>query len=183
MRKIFILSLALLLCSCRASSSQEVRRPAVAGAFYPIDRQRLEEKIRGFLDSTEKINIDGRIIAIVVPHAGYDYSGGVAAYSYKQLEGRMINTAVIICNSHTGYVSGIAIDTTDAWQTPLGLVNIDNDLADRLVNAHEEIKYNRELHKRDHTIEVQLPFLQTVLKGDFKIVTILFGNNFDDTYY
>jgi AmmeMemoRadiSam system protein B/AmmeMemoRadiSam system protein A len=182
MRKIFILSLVLLLLSCRASSSQEVRRPAVAGAFYPLDKQRLKEKIRGFLDSAEKINIDGTVIAIVVPHAGYDYSGEVAAYSYKQLEGRMINTAVIICNSHTGYFSGIAIDAADAWQTPLGLVNIDNDLADRLVNAHEEIKYNSELHRRDHTIEVQVPFLQALLKENFKIVPILFGNTYDDTY-
>ncbi len=182
MKKIFILTVLVFLCSCSPSSSQEVRGPAVAGAFYPADKEAIEKKIQGYLGNVEEVDVDGRIVAIIVPHAGYDYSGQVAAYSYKQLEGRQIDTAVIICNSHAGYFTGIAIDEKDAWQTPLGLVMIDNALADTLVNADAAIQYNSNAHRNDHTIEVQLPFLQSVLKGDFKIVPVLFGNTADDSY-
>ncbi|NQT75708.1 MAG: AmmeMemoRadiSam system protein B [Candidatus Omnitrophica bacterium] len=182
MKKIFILTVLVFLCSCSPSSSQEIRKPAVAGAFYPADKEAIEKKIQGYLENVEKIDIGGRIIAIIVPHAGYDYSGQVAAYSYKQLEGRAVNTAVIICNSHTAYFSGIAIDEKDAWQTPLGLVMVDNALADKLVNADAAIQYNSNAHRNDHTIEVQLPLLQSTLKGAFKIVPVLFGNTADDSY-
>jgi len=182
MRKIFILVLAVFLFSCSSSSSEEVRRPAVAGAFYPADKKVLTRMIKGFLDNVERVDIEGEILAIIVPHAGYVYSGQVAAYSYKQLQGRKTKRVVLICNSHTAYFSGIAIDGQDAWQTPLGLVRVDKDLADRLVESDGSIEYDSSAHGRDHTLEVQLPFLQTVLQGDFKIVSILFGNTHDNSH-
>lgn len=182
MKKTFILVLVIFLFSCDSFSSEEVRRPAVAGAFYPANKERLKEKIQKCLENVEKIDIDGRIIAIIVPHAGYDYSGQVAGYSFKQLEGCQIDTTVIICNSHTAYFTGIAVDDRDAWQTPLGLIMIDKALADKLVNGDKEIQYNSNVHRNDHTIEVQIPFLQTVLKPNFRIVPVLFGNAHDDAY-
>ena len=112
----------------------------------------------------------------MVPHAGYAFSAPVAAHSYKQLQDKKINTAVIICNSHTAYFDGIAIDESDAWQTPLGLVEVDKELAGKLVKQNDVIKFNSDVHKDDHTLEVQIPFLQVVLDGRFKIVPILFGN-------
>lgn len=182
MKRIIIFTFLVFLFSCTPSSSQEIRRPAAAGTFYPADKERLKGKIQRFLDIVEKVDIDGRVVAIIVPHAGYDYSGQVAAYGFRQLEGRRIDTAVIICNSHTAYFTGVAVDDTDAWQTPLGLVEIDSALADKLVTSDEEIKYNEEVHRYDHTIEVEVPFLQAVLKSDFKIVPILFGNTYGDAY-
>ncbi|MFH0923804.1 MAG: AmmeMemoRadiSam system protein B, partial [Candidatus Falkowbacteria bacterium] len=124
----------------------------------------------------------GRVKAIMAPHAGYDFSAPVAAYSFARLKGRKINTAVIICNSHSSYFDGIALDDSDTWQTPLGLVEVDKDLAGKLVKADDAIKYSSEAHKTDHVLEVQLPFLQTVLSGEFKIVPILFGNTHNDDY-
>ena len=182
MKKLFVLTLIVFLFSCSSSSSEEIRKPAVAGAFYPADKEELASMIDIFLDNAEKLDIDGKNFTIIVPHAGYVYSGQVASYGFKQLEGRRINSVVLICNSHTAYFSGIAIDGSDLWQTPLGLVKVDKDLADRLVKSNEAIRYNSSAHRDDHTLEVQLPFLQRVLKKDFKIVPILFGNTDIDTY-
>lgn len=159
-----------------------IRQPAVAGQFYPGEAVGLKEKINKYLAAVPEQKLDGRVKAIIVPHAGYDYSAPVAAYSYQQLKDRQINTAVIICNAHAAYFNGIAIDDHDAWQTPLGLVAVDQALAQKLAKADKAIDFNSSAHVRDHTLEVQLPFLQTVLAGDFKIVPVLFGNNDDNSY-
>jgi len=159
-----------------------IRNPAVAGAFYPGEASRLEFKINKYLKEVLDKKIDGEVKAIMVPHAGYDFSGGVAAYGYKLLEGKKIDTVIIICNSHTDYFEGIAVDDSDAWETPLGQVEVNKELAEKLVNSSAAINYNGKAHVSDHTLEVQLPFLQVVLKEDFKIVPILFGNSHDSAY-
>ncbi|MDP3043033.1 MAG: AmmeMemoRadiSam system protein B [bacterium] len=188
---------------------ENIRQPAVAGQFYPADASELKNKIEKYLreatshSAFAEASADrqpspsqgegatspltplargGGVKAIMSPHAGYDFSAPVAAYAYKQLQGRKIHTAVIICNSHSSYFDGIAVDDSDGWQTPLGLVEVDKDLADKLVKADDAIKYNSGAHKTDHVLEVQLPFLQTVLSGEFKIVPILFGNTRNDDY-
>ncbi len=182
MKKIFVLAFTVFLFSCTSSSSQEVRKPQVAGAFYPGNKEVLKGQIDEFLTNVEKSGRKGRILAIVVPHAGYVYSGQVAAYSFKELEGQEVNSVVIICNAHSAQFSGIAVDASDIWQTPLGMVKVDKDLADKLVKGDEIIKYNSNAHISDHTIEVQLPFLQRVLKGEFKIVPVLFGDTDRNSY-
>lgn len=181
-KKILVLTLVLFLFSCTSSSSEVVRESAVAGAFYPADKEELTAMIGDFLDNTKEVDVKGDIIAVVVPHAGYVYSGHVAAHGFKQLQGRKINTVAIICNSHTAHFAGIVIDDADSWKTPLGIVEVDKRLTGKLVNASNAINYNKALHQHDHTIEVQIPFLQTVLKGNFKIAPILFGNSYDDSY-
>ena len=156
----------------------DIRQPAVAGQFYPSEAGQLADKINKYLSLVPEQKPDGRVVkAVMVPHAGYDFSAPVAAYSFNQLKGRRINTAVIICNAHAAHFNGIVIDGHDAWQTPLGLVEADKNLAGKLIKTDDTIYFNSEVHVRDHTLEVQLPFLQTVLKGDFKIVPILFGSN------
>ncbi|MBU1852693.1 MAG: AmmeMemoRadiSam system protein B [Candidatus Omnitrophica bacterium] len=182
MKKILILTVLMSLLSCSSSSSEEPRRPAVSGAFYPADEARLKEMLNGFLADVRKHDIEGRILAIVVPHAGYVYSGQVAAYGFKQLEGRKVSSAILICNSHTARFPGIAIDGYSTWKTPLGLIALDKEIGDKIVRTDSIFQYNSPVHERDHTIEVQLPFLQTVLDGDFKIVPMLFGNSYDDSY-
>jgi len=182
MKRIVFFMFLTFLFSCTNVSSEEIRRPAVERAFYPEDKEELAKTINKFLNNAGKLEKKGDILAIVVPHAGYVYSGQVAAYSFKQLQGHKINRAVLICSSHTARFTGIAVDGSDAWQTPLGLVKVDKDLADRLVKGNEGIRYNSKVHQRDHTLEVQVPFLQMVLEGDFKIVPILFGNTHDDSY-
>ncbi len=182
-----IFTILLTACDRQADKPMEqsyknIRQPAVAGQFYTADASQLRLEIEKYLAKAKIEKIKANIKAIMVPHAGYIYSAPVAAYSFKQLQDKEIKTAVIICNSHTTYFNGVAIDDSDAWQTPLGLVAIDKNLADKLVESEEAIKYNSQAHIADHTLEIQLPFLQTVLKDGFKIVPILFGNTYDDSY-
>ena len=170
-------------CSNNNMESSKIRAPAVAGQFYPADPDKLKEKIEKYLDDAKsglELALNPR--AIIVPHAGYDYSGVVAAHAFNALKEKEIKTVVIISNSHTDYFSGIAIDDSDAWETPLGQVPLESELADRLVESSEGIKFNSDVHTSDHTLEVQLPFLQTVLKDGFKIVPIVFGNTGGQVY-
>ncbi|MFH0891355.1 MAG: AmmeMemoRadiSam system protein B [Candidatus Falkowbacteria bacterium] len=156
--------------------NDKIRHPAVAGQFYPRDPESLRADIRHFLDEAAVVNIDhDEVRAIMAPHAGYAFSGQTAAYAYKQIEGRKIGTVVIICDSHTARFSGIAIDDSDTWETPLGTVAVDKELGNRLARAGGSIAYNGLYHEDDHTLEVQLPFLQTVIRGEFKILPVLFG--------
>ena len=162
----------------------KVREPAVAGQFYSEKAKQLTEEVEKYLDEAGDVSgVDPATVrAIMVPHAGHVFSGLVAAYGYKQLAGRKIGTAVIICNSHTTRFSGIAIDDSDAWRTPIGTVEVDHELGAKLVGADKAIKYNGRAHETDHTLEVQVPFLQTVIQGDFKVLPILFGNTDDAAY-
>jgi len=154
-----------------------------AGQYYPADKSRLEYKIEQYLTKADKIETDGDVKAIITPHAGLDFSGQVAASSYKLLTGRKINTAVIVCNSHAEYFSGLAVDNSDAWETPLGIVEVDQKLAAKLVNFDKDIQFNGDIFRnQDQTLEVQIPFLQVVLKDNFKIVPVFFGNSHDDSY-
>lgn len=191
MKKVLIIIILLFLTACTKfpegtklmeTTYKNIREPAVAGQFYPGDASRLSIEIEKYLKAAREKKFTGQAKAIIVPHAGYDFSAPVAAHSYKQLQGKTINTAVIICNSHTTYFNGVAVDNNDAWQTPLGLVGVDKVLAQKLVKADTAINYNNQAHAADHTLEVQLPFLQTVLTGEFRIVPILFGNTHDDSY-
>ena len=112
----------------------------------------------------------------MVPHAGYVFSGPVAAYAYKELEGRDIRTVILIGNGHRHYFDGIAVYAKGAFETPLGLVPIDETLTGKLLAADPAIADRPDIHADDHVLEVQLPFLQRVLK-DFKIVPILFSGD------
>jgi len=182
---VFIIILFLTACSVEQASNdmpKEIRPPAVAGQFYPAAAEEITEQINGYLKQASTPPVAGEIKAIIVPHAGYDFSGQVAAYAFKLLEGVKINTAVLIGNSHTAYFDGAAIDSSDVWQTPLGQVAVDKELADKLIKADSAIKYDASVHGQDHVLEVEIPFLQVVLAGNFKIVPIMLGNKADDSY-
>jgi len=154
-----------------------IRPTAVAGSFYPANKKELQNQINSFLNQVEK-KTDKSINILIVPHAGYDYSGFVAATGFKQIEGKVINKVIIIGPSHQAWFDGAAIDENDSWQTPLGEVVIDKTLANNLVNKENDIFFSSQPHNQEHSLEVELPFLQTVLK-EFKIVPILLSNTND----
>ena len=179
--------------------SKKNRQPAVAGQFYPSDRGELRIIIDNYLKEAKipphhfksplpplsRGNPQGGIEwakALIVPHAGYVFSGLVAAHAYKAIQDRKIETVVIICNSHTAYFDGIAVDDSLFWRTPLGEVEVDKKLAEKFAELDGDIKFNSEAHKAEHSLEVQLPFLQMVLQDGFKIVPLLFGNAKRDGY-
>jgi AmmeMemoRadiSam system protein B len=156
------------------SRAEEVRLPAVAGAFYPASANELRRNIKSYLDSVPEIKPAGKILAAVAPHAGYTYSGGVAAYTHKALSTVDIHTLVII--GHDAYGNDVAFTCpADYFQTPLGKVPVDREMMAKMHAFHRGIKANRAIHAREHTVEVHLPFLQ-VLGRPCKIIPILFGN-------
>ena len=160
---------------------KSVREPAVAGQFYPEDKQELTQMIAQFLNEAELPEITGQVRALIVPHAGYTYSGGVAAHGFKAIQGQDINQVILIGSSHNFYLDKAVIDVNDAWQTPLGQVDLDADLRDALIKESSLFKVDSDFHEPEHSLEVEMPFLQTVLK-DFKLLPILVSHelNKDD---
>jgi len=154
----------------------ETRYPAVAGAFYPGDKTELKMMVEAHLDNVQNLpEIDGRIIALIVPHAGLVYSGRIAAYGYKLLEKTDINRVILCGLSHQFWFEGVSVYGPDIyWKTPLGTVPCDNDLCRQMIDFSEKIDVVPEAHLKEHCLEVQLPYLQTVLK-DFKIVPAIIG--------
>ncbi|MEE8637796.1 MAG: AmmeMemoRadiSam system protein B [Candidatus Margulisiibacteriota bacterium] len=176
--RVLICSIVLILLGSIPATAffADVRKPAVAGMFYPGTRSELSKQINQFLDNVKYQRVQGKLIALIVPHAGYDYSGQVAAYAYKELEGRQFKRIILIGASHHMQFDGISIGEFDYYETPLGRVKVDRDLAGKIIESSQKISFMREAHLKEHSLEVQLPFLQTVLKKDFKIVPIIFGN-------
>ena len=155
--------------------NKDIRQAAVAGQFYPANSDKLSEEINSYLDAVEPKE-DKPPLALIVPHAGYAYSGLVAAQGYKNLIGKSIKRVILVGNSHQHYFPGLAIDSHDYWQTPLGKIRVDKQWAEKLVKTNPLIQFNSAPHEEEHSLEVQLPFLQTVLDDGFVIVPILFGN-------
>jgi len=171
-----------------------IREPAVAGAFYPADKNSLMTQLKTLLASTEQLNEKNTLRVLIVPHAGYDCSGQVAAWGFKQLKEKKYSRIIILGVSHHAYFSKAAIFDQGLWKTPLGSVAIDEDFANSLINQSNLLEANLEVHKEEHSLEVEVPFLQQAL-ANFKIVPILLGhgnnevlealtqaiaNNFDD---
>lgn len=158
-----------------------IREPAKAGAFYPDNKVELNAMIDEFLEKAELPQLDNYIRGLIVPHAGYIYSGQVAAYGYKTLispstSSGPIKTVVLIGNSHKEYFDGISVYEKGYFRTPLGDVEIDKDLAKKIIDSNEKIIFKESVHINEHSLEVQLPFLQKVLKN-FRIVPIIMGND------
>lgn len=165
-----------------ALTEKKVRQPAVAGQFYPGGKDDLSKEINRYLEAATSTAASSAPKALIVPHAGYDYSAPVAAYAFKSLAGSDIKRVILIGNSHRNYFPGLAVDDHSSWQTPLGEVEVDLSWAKDLTASYPFIKSNGALHDGDHVLEVELPFLQTILKNKFKIVPILFGNSSETDY-
>jgi len=174
---IFCLILILLPIGCKA----EVKEPSVAGTFYPADTKELQNMVEEFLSKAEKIHNEGRPIALISPHAGYVFSGQVAAYGYKEIKGSDINKIILIGPSHRVGFKGASIYTKGSFRTPLGNIKINEKLAGSLLNENADVKFYPEAYEKEHSLEVQLPFLQTVLK-EFTIVPILVGSPTRQTF-
>ena len=154
-----------------------VREAVVAGEFYPGSKEELSSMIDNFLTKAELPKLDPYIRALIVPHAGYVYSGQVAAYGYKALVGKNIDTVILIGNSHREYFDGASIYPKGYFETPLGKVEIDAEFAQKLMEANDKIYFKESAHSEEHSLEVQLPFLQMVLSvSGWKIVPIILGN-------
>jgi AmmeMemoRadiSam system protein B/AmmeMemoRadiSam system protein A len=163
-----------------AGDPQKVRQAAVAGSFYPADPKILSAMIDDLLAHASGPQINDPILAVVAPHAGYQYSGPVAAYTYAALKGRKYRRVVVIAPSHYESFGYTSVYEGDAYATPLGTVQVDKAFARQLVKMSSTMRLSSQGHDPtpaggEHAIEVQLPWLQRVL-GDFEFVPIIMGD-------
>ena len=166
--------------NAQATGALKVRTAAVAGSFYPADPKILSTMIDEMLAHATEPLIADPILAMVAPHAGYVYSGPVAAYTYAQLKGRKYARVVVIAPSHYESFDYSSIYDGDAYATPLGNVPVDKVFARQLVKMSSTMRLSSQGHDPtsaggEHAIEVQLPWLQNVL-GNFELVPIVMGN-------
>lgn len=155
--------------------TEKIRHSVIAGSWYPGNPATLLREINSYLNEARSPRVKGRIVGLISPHAGYMYSGPVAAYSYKQLIGEKFSTVIIVAPSHRAYFKGASIYNLGSYETPLGLVPLDYELIDSIMKLDPVIRYVPEAHSQEHSLEIQLPFLQVTL-GDFKLVPIVMGD-------
>lgn len=164
-----------------------LREPAVSGIFYPKNPNELREDIESlFRDpnfgpgNLPPSGNNEKIFGMVSPHAGYMYSGAVAAHGYYDLSSSKFESALILGPNHYGLGSEVALMDKGSWETPLGKVEIDSEVAQSIHQNCDIISIDESAHSRDHCIEVQLPLLQYI-KGQFKIVPIILINQGKNT--
>ncbi len=154
-----------------------IRQPAVSGMFYSGNASELKKSVETFLHDApapEEITNEN-IRAVIVPHAGFIYSGQTAAYAYNVIKDKKYDAVVIVGPSHRKYFRGISLYPGEAYRTPLGDVAIDKELRDDMVDENDRIVLSDEGHIEEHSIEVQLPFLQLIF-GDFLFVPVVMGD-------
>ena len=151
-----------------------IRRPVVAGGFYPGTQNVLEQQVREFLENVEKENEFEDILGIISPHAGYVYSGQCAAYGFKAIQQRDFKTAVIIAPSHRFGDFKYSVGDFEEYMTPLGKIEVNRKLTKQLLD-YDELDFFPFAHNSEHSLEVQLPFLQ-IINSQAQIVPILLGN-------
>jgi MEMO1 family protein len=152
-----------------------VRKSVIAGSWYPGDPSVLRRDIERYFNSVPATELTGEVVAVIAPHAGYVYSGQIAAYAYKSIFRNNYDAVIIVGPSHRVAFHGVSIFSNGGYETPLGIVPVEEELA-------KQIKINSKLvsdipvaHLQEHSIEIQLPFLQYAL-GDFSFVPLVMGD-------
>jgi AmmeMemoRadiSam system protein B/AmmeMemoRadiSam system protein A len=185
----FVLTLIFMFGFTSGCSSQEGgssatktdRKPAAAGRFYPGDPAQLKSDMVD-LFRTAKPKTLNNVVAIISPHAGYVFSGGVAASGFNQFDpDRKYDNVFVIASSHQVSFMGASIYNKGDYVTPLGSVPVNRELADELIGSNPVFTFNPEADKTEHSLEVQVPFLQYHLKQPFKLVPIVLGTQSEQT--
>lgn len=174
--RILIFSFAFCLLSFTfVCYARDIKHPNVDGAFYPDKPRELSQMIDTFLNLANPKAPEGNIFALISPHAGYEFSGSTAAFGYKLLKDKPYKTVIVIGPSHRYGFSAVSVYPEGIFRTPLGDLEIDSGLTQKLLNKESDILFEPRAFAQEHSVEVQLPFLQTVLSS-FKIVPIVMGD-------
>ena len=175
----------VFLCFAATSFAADIKEPNVSGTFYPDNPAELTQVLDDFLALANPQPLTGNIIALISPHAGYGYSGQVAAYGYKLIKNKPFKTVVVIGTSHRYGFSGASVYPEGIFKTPLGDLEIDKEFAQKLLDKDKEIYFEPQAFSKEHSVEVQLPFLQRSLPSfsaeggpayGWKIVPIVMGD-------
>jgi MEMO1 family protein len=186
-KNIIILLFIILGVTTLSASEKKIRKLAVLGTFIPADKDILTKQVDEFLNTSFvchsrvggnplKKNINN-IIGLIVPHAGYVYSGQIAGYAYQAIKGKKYKTVILLGLSHRFFVNGAACDNSDTWKSPLGEILIDKELQNKIINQSDFCEINEQAFSEnipENSLDTQIPFLQKILK-DFSIVPILIG--------
>ncbi len=156
------------------------RNSILAGSWYPKDSEKLRAEVQSYIDDADVPRVKSRAFALFSPHAGYAYSGPVMGHTFKflqkQAEKYPIKTVFIVAFSHRGDGDGrVSVWQKGGWETPLGVVEVDEEAAEALVNSSPNIGFVQETHMREHSLEILLPFLQVAMGDDVRIVPISFS--------
>jgi MEMO1 family protein len=184
MKRFSLLSVAVvcfLLCGFPAAVAmgenaphKDVRNPVLAGTWYPGNPEVLRQTIADYLSKANLPGLEGKVVTTIVPHAGYAYSGQVAAYSYNLLQRAAPKLVFLIGPSHRVGFRGFSVSQYSGYKTPLGVAPVNQDVAKKLLSINPQMKWVPQADQQEHSLEIQIPFLQTVLK-DFHIVPIIMG--------
>ncbi len=177
-----IKSVFLLLAGITViQGSGHIREAINAGRFYPASEQALQQEINLLLDNANPPGVNGQIYGLIAPHAGYAYSGHVAACAYKTLQKAQFRRVIVLSPSHIDAFKGVSVYNGKAYATPLGQIPIDQGFSRKLSASHRLFKYSERGHtntyrgRGEHALEVQLPFLQQTL-SDFQLVAVIMGD-------
>ncbi len=158
----------------RSGFGDSIKEPNVSGQFYPADPGQLAAEVERFINTAENTPAQRRVEVVIAPHAGYFYSGAVAGHSFKAVKERSYKTIVVLAPSHFYEFNGVSIWTQGGLKTPLGIVEVDTEFAERLIAQNEKFYFEPKAFDREHSLEVELPFLQRTFE-DFKIVPVIMG--------
>jgi MEMO1 family protein len=173
---VLCLTLWTFALSPEVTAMEPVREPAVAGQFYPRNPQDLRKAVHEYVAAAQVSPRSGPILALLAPHAGYMYSGPVAGWAYRQIEGESFDTVVVLSPSHRVPFRGVAVMSKGAYRTPLGDVAVDQERCEALLKASPVIQEIPEAHHSlEHALEVQIPFLQVMLKDGWRLVPMVMG--------
>ncbi|MCD4709990.1 MAG: AmmeMemoRadiSam system protein B [Bacteroidales bacterium] len=176
------LFIAMLFAFCSSPAQQPAaqvnRLPAFAGTFYPAGKSALEAELQKLFKAAKPVAIEGKVQTLIVPHAGYAYSGEVAASGYKTIPAdAQYKNIFLITSSHREQFNGVSVYSPGNYITPLGEVQVNREIATTLINGHQNIFYYEKAHNREHSIEVQIPFIQYHFQEVPPIVPLVMGSS------
>lgn len=160
----------------------DLRKSIIAGSWYPGNPEILKKDIEKYFTAVPDLDLPGEVIGLVAPHAGYVYSGQIAAYAYKLIRGVKYDAVIVVGPSHRVAFRGVSILSKGGYETPLGVVPVAEDLARDIKKASRAVDDIPAAHLQEHSLEIQLPFLQVAL-GNFSFVPLVMGDQNAETCY
>lgn len=152
-----------------------IKKSVIAGSWYPGNPSVLRRDIENFFNLVPELELEGEIVGLISPHAGYVYSGQVAAHAYKLIRGKKYDAVIVVGPSHRVAFHGVSVFSRGGYETPLGIVPVAQDLAEKIRKLSSIVEDIPETHLQEHSLEIQLPFLQVAL-NDFSFVPLMMGD-------
>jgi AmmeMemoRadiSam system protein B len=153
---------------------KDIRKSVIAGTWYPGNPCILRSDIEKFFHNVPVEKVEGKITGLIAPHAGYVYSGQVAAFAYKIIRGETFDAVILLGPSHRTFFHGVSVYDRGGYETPLGIVPVDVSLAKDIMAQSKIISYIPAAHSQEHSLEIQIPFLQVALR-EFRFVPLVLG--------